>query len=67
MYECIVSNKTSLNNLVKELFLLFGDDSFYRTANSQFFGMKRCHMSRSIFCNQWNLIHVLIENLLFDK
>ena len=27
---------------------------------------KICHMSHSTFCNQWNLGHVLIENVLFD-
>ena len=45
---------------IKSYSLLFGDNSFNRTANSQFFGMKVCHMSYSIFCNQWNLGHVLI-------
>ena len=58
VYECILSNETSLK--------LFGDNSFYCTVNSQFFWIKRCHMSHSTFCNQWILGHVLIEKVLFD-
>ena len=70
MYECIVSNETSLKQFskkIKELFPLLGDNSLYSTANSQLFGMKMCHMSHSTFCNQWKLEHVLIEKVLFDK
>ena len=29
--------------------------------------MKMCYMSHSTFCYQWNLGHVLIEKVLFDK
>ena len=67
VYECKVSNKT--NNKVKkeELITLFRDDSFYCTVNSQFFGMKKCHMLHGTFGNQCNLSHVLIAKVLFDK
>ena len=70
VYECMVSNETSLKQFsleIKSYSPFFGDSSFYRTANSQFFGMKRCHMSHSTFFNQWNLGHVLIVKVLFDK
>ena len=70
VYTCIVSNETSLKQFsleIKSYSPFFGDNSFYRTANSQFFGIKRYHMSHSTFCYLWNLGHVLIEKVLFDK
>ena len=51
VYQCIVS-KTSLKQFSLEIKIsspFFGDNSFYRTANSHFFGMKRCYMSQSTF------------------
>ena len=47
VYGLIVSNETSLKQLslkIKNYSPLFGDNSFYCTANSQFFGTKRCQM-----------------------
>ena len=63
VYECIVSNETSFNQFGLEIksYSPFWDNSFYRTANPQFFGMKKFHMSHSTFCIQWNLSPVLIE------
>ena len=65
VYEGIVSNETSFKQFSLEIksFPLFGDNSYYYTANSQFCGMKKCHMSHSTFCNQWNLSHVLIRQI----
>ena len=69
VYECIVSNGIYLKQFTLEIksSFLFGDNSYYRMANAQFFGVKRCHMSHSTFCNQRNLGHVLIEKVLYDK
>ena len=70
VYECIVSNETSLKQVslkIKSYSPFFGDDSFYRKANSQFFGTITCHVSHSTFCNQCILNHVLVEKVLFDK
>ena len=44
VYECIVSNESRLKQI--------GDNSLYPKEYSQFFGMKRCNMSHSTFCNQ---------------
>ena len=69
VYECMDSSETSLKPFsleIKSYSLLFGDNSFYRTANSHF-SMKKCHMSHSTFCIQWDLSRVLIEKVLFDK
>ena len=52
VYECIVSNETSLKqfSLEKKSYSPHcGYDSFYYTANLQFFGMKKCHMSQAPF------------------
>ena len=70
VYECIVSNETSLKQFSLEIksyspFLEIALFTVQQILN--FFGMKRCHMSHSTFCNQWNLGHVLIEKVLFDK
>ena len=35
------------------------------TANSQFFGIKKCHMSHSTFCYKLSFSHVLIEKVQF--
>ena len=49
-HECIVSNEPSFKQfslVIKRYCPLFGDNSLYRTTNSQFYGIKKCH-----FCNQ---------------
>ena len=69
VYEGMNSSETSLKQFsleIKMYYPLFEITLFYCTANSQFFWMKKCHMSHSTFCNQWNLSHVLIENVIFD-
>ena len=68
VYECIVSNETSLKQLCLEIksYCPFLEITLL-TVNSQFFGMERCYISHSTFCNKWNVGHALIEKVLFDK
>ena len=69
VYQCIVSNETSLKQFSLEIKIsspFFGDNSFYRTANSQFFWDEKVLYVTEHICIQWNSGHVLIEKVLFD-
>ena len=60
----MVSNETSLKQLSLEIktYSPFLELTLFTVWQiSQFFGMKKCHLPHSTFCNQWNLSHVLIE------
>ena len=63
----VVSNETRLK---KQFSLEIKSNSPFLemtlfTANSQFFGIKKCHMSHSTFCNKLRFSHVLIEKVQF--
>ena len=69
VYGCIVSNETNF----KQFSLEIKSNSPFLEITLLPYGKfsipldEKCHISHSTFCTQWNLSHVLIVKVLFDK